>query len=164
MTWALRFHIDRDGVNYWIHGRDMPGYPASHGCVGLYDEAMQKKYYKVPRTPEMRTRGNSSSGHIPPRGRREVPLPEGGAVVRIVGGTPGKNPGMTRTPFGADRSIPERRHAARGFTQLFDACCLASHRNPLQFEPVAVVVLRGMAHQHFEAFIYRGERGVRYFR
>jgi hypothetical protein len=34
----------------------------------------------------------------------------------------------------------------------------------LQFEPVAVVVLRGMAHQHFEAFIDRGERGVRYFR
>jgi len=53
MTWALRFHVDRDGMSYWIHGRDLPGYRASHGCVGLYDEFMQKKHYKVPRTPEM---------------------------------------------------------------------------------------------------------------
>ncbi len=28
---------------FWIHGCDLPGYPASHGCVGLYDEEMQKK-------------------------------------------------------------------------------------------------------------------------
>jgi hypothetical protein len=53
MTWALRFHVDREGVSYWIHGRDLPGYPASHGCIGLYDEAMQKKFYKVPRVPEL---------------------------------------------------------------------------------------------------------------
>jgi len=53
MTWALRFHVDREGVTYWIHGRDIPGYAASHGCIGLYDEAMQKKYYRNPRTPEM---------------------------------------------------------------------------------------------------------------
>ena len=25
--------------------RDLPGYPASHGCVGLYDEEMQVEYY-----------------------------------------------------------------------------------------------------------------------
>ena len=34
--------MNREGVSYWIHGRDMPGYPASHGCIGLYDESMQK--------------------------------------------------------------------------------------------------------------------------
>lgn len=42
MNHALRFHINREGVTYRIHGRDIPGYPASYGCMGLYDEAMQK--------------------------------------------------------------------------------------------------------------------------
>lgn len=51
MTYALRFHVTRRGVIYWIHGRDVPGYPASHGCVGLYDEEMQKQYYGIPRNP-----------------------------------------------------------------------------------------------------------------
>jgi len=51
MTWALRFHIGRDGASFWIHGRDVPGYPASHGCVGLYDESMQRYYYGVPVRP-----------------------------------------------------------------------------------------------------------------
>jgi len=51
MTWALRFHIDRDGVSLWVHGRDVPGYPASHGCIGLYDEWMQRYYYGVPMRP-----------------------------------------------------------------------------------------------------------------
>lgn len=52
MRYALRFFI-KDGISYWIHGRDMPGRPASHGCVGLYDEEMQKKYYKYPKEPEL---------------------------------------------------------------------------------------------------------------
>lgn len=51
MNHALRFYINREGVTYWIHGRDIPGYPASHGCIGLYDEAMQKKQYKYPKEP-----------------------------------------------------------------------------------------------------------------
>lgn len=51
MTYALRFHVDQDGVGFWIHGRDLPGKPISHGCVGLYDEAMQQQYYGVPREP-----------------------------------------------------------------------------------------------------------------
>lgn len=51
MNYALRFHVNRAGVSYWIHGRDMPGYPASHGCIGLYDEAMQKEQYRVPKDP-----------------------------------------------------------------------------------------------------------------
>ena len=53
MNYALRFHINREGVSYWIHGRDMPGYPASHGCIGLYDESMQKEQYGVPKEPEL---------------------------------------------------------------------------------------------------------------
>jgi lipoprotein-anchoring transpeptidase ErfK/SrfK len=51
MTWALRFHIDREGASFWIHGRDVPGYPASHGCIGLYDESMQRYNYGVPVRP-----------------------------------------------------------------------------------------------------------------
>ncbi|MDE2058589.1 MAG: L,D-transpeptidase [candidate division NC10 bacterium] len=51
MNYALRFYINREGVAFWIHGRDVPGYPASHGCIGLYDEAMQARYYGYPRKP-----------------------------------------------------------------------------------------------------------------
>ncbi|SNB46254.1 L,D-transpeptidase [Geobacter sp. DSM 9736] len=48
MHYGLRFFVDkkREGwLSYWIHGRDLPGFPASHGCVGLYDEEMQREYY-----------------------------------------------------------------------------------------------------------------------
>lgn len=51
MHYALRFYISPQWVAYWIHGRDLPGYPASHGCIGLYDEEMQKRYYKNPSQP-----------------------------------------------------------------------------------------------------------------
>lgn len=51
MHFGLRFHISKDWVSFWIHGRDVPGYPASHGCIGLYDEAMQKSYYGYPKEP-----------------------------------------------------------------------------------------------------------------
>ena len=51
MHYALRFFTNRRGVDFWIHGRDVPGYPASHGCIGLYDEEMQKKYYRFPDKP-----------------------------------------------------------------------------------------------------------------
>jgi len=54
MHYGLRFHIDKrqDGwTSYWIHGRDLPGYPASHGCIGLYDEEMQLQYYGEPANP-----------------------------------------------------------------------------------------------------------------
>ena len=53
MHYALRFLISSKDVAFWIHGRDLPGYPASHGCVGLYDEEMQKKYYRIPDKPEL---------------------------------------------------------------------------------------------------------------
>jgi lipoprotein-anchoring transpeptidase ErfK/SrfK len=51
MHWALRFHISPTGGVYWMHGRDLPGYPASHGCIGLYDEPMQKEYFGTPPRP-----------------------------------------------------------------------------------------------------------------
>jgi len=50
MHYGLRFFIDKEGEgwpSYWIHGRDVPGYPASHGCIGLYDEEMQYDYYSA---------------------------------------------------------------------------------------------------------------------
>ena len=50
MHHALRFWVDKsreDWPSYWIHGRDVPGYPASHGCIGLYDEEMQYEYYSA---------------------------------------------------------------------------------------------------------------------
>jgi len=53
MHYGIRFYISRSGISYWIHGRDVPGYAASHGCVGLYDEAMQSEYYGSPRDPRL---------------------------------------------------------------------------------------------------------------
>jgi len=51
MHYGLRFYINPQMVAYWLHGRDVPGYPASHGCIGLYDEEMQHRYYKSPAKP-----------------------------------------------------------------------------------------------------------------
>lgn len=53
MHYALRFFINDHGVDFWLHGRDLPGFPASHGCVGLFDEEMQQKYYRFPREPQL---------------------------------------------------------------------------------------------------------------
>jgi lipoprotein-anchoring transpeptidase ErfK/SrfK len=51
MDYAIRFHIDKEQVSYWIHARDLPGRPVSHGCVGVFDEAMQHRVYRVPDKP-----------------------------------------------------------------------------------------------------------------
>lgn len=48
---AVRFDIGADNVSYWIHARDLPGKPASHGCIGLYDEEMQKRVFNYPEHP-----------------------------------------------------------------------------------------------------------------
>jgi hypothetical protein len=53
MHYALRFYINKEEVAFWLHGRDLPGFPASHGCIGLYDEEMQKKFYNSPRNPQL---------------------------------------------------------------------------------------------------------------
>lgn len=53
MHYGLMFHISKKGIAFWIHGRDLPGYPGSHGCIGLYNEQMQKKYYGNPKNPAL---------------------------------------------------------------------------------------------------------------
>lgn len=52
MHYGLRFYVEKskeDWPSFWIHGRDLVGYPASHGCIGLYDEEMQNRLYKDPK-------------------------------------------------------------------------------------------------------------------
>ena len=51
MYWGVKFYVSKKGVAFWIHSRDVPGYPVSHGCVGLYDEEMQLKFYGYPKKP-----------------------------------------------------------------------------------------------------------------
>ncbi|MEK9170557.1 MAG: L,D-transpeptidase [Patescibacteria group bacterium] len=54
MTWALNLGRKKNNSSgIFIHGRDLEGKPASHGCIGLYDEEMQKKYYNAPQKPEL---------------------------------------------------------------------------------------------------------------
>jgi len=48
---AMRFYIGEDNVSYWLHARDLPGRPASHGCIGLFDEEMQKRVFGTPEDP-----------------------------------------------------------------------------------------------------------------
>lgn len=48
---AMRFYIAKDNVAYWLHARDLPGRPASHGCIGLFDEAMQERMFESPEKP-----------------------------------------------------------------------------------------------------------------
>jgi hypothetical protein len=54
MHYALRFFVNDQGVDFFLHGRDLPGFPASHGCVGLYDEEMQRKFYGFPRQLQLK--------------------------------------------------------------------------------------------------------------
>ncbi len=89
MTYALLFHVDASGVSYWIHGRDLPGYPGSHGCVGLYDEEMQRKYRRTPRISELSDARTLFEWAISPRkddGRHR--LLAAGPRLSIVGETP----------------------------------------------------------------------------
>jgi len=92
MDYAIRFHIGQDNVAYWIHARDLPGKPASHGCVGVYDEAMQKRIFTVPEKPVLQDSkklydwavGENLYG--PDSGN--VELLEDGPIVEIVGRNP----------------------------------------------------------------------------
>lgn len=89
MNYALKFFVDRQGVSYWIHGRDLPGYPASHGCIGLYDESMQKKEYGWPREPVLSDAQRLFIwvlGHEPTTDH-VIPLPHG-PRVHIIGQAP----------------------------------------------------------------------------
>ena len=92
MDYAIRFYIGEDNVAYWIHARDLPGKPASHGCIGLFDEAMQKRITNVPENPVLQDSkklydwavGESMYG--PDSGAIE--LLENGPIVEIVGHNP----------------------------------------------------------------------------
>ncbi len=90
MNYGLRFFIDRDGVSYWFHGRDMPGYPASHGCIGLYDEDMQHDIYNYPNKPELDDAKKLFEWAVSPlpggTGLRDLEGPK----VLIIGKTPGR--------------------------------------------------------------------------
>jgi hypothetical protein len=93
MNYALRFYVNRAGVSYWIHGRDLPGYPASHGCIGLYDEPMQKEQYGVPKEPELNDAKRLFVWVLggEPADDRVIPLPNG-PRVHIIGQAPRPQP------------------------------------------------------------------------
>lgn len=89
MNYALRFYVDRAGLSYWIHGRDLPGYPASHGCIGLYDESMQREQYGVPKDPALSDAKKLFTWVLrgEPDDERVIPLLRG-LKVHIVGHAP----------------------------------------------------------------------------
>ena len=89
MNYALRFYVSRSGVSYWIHGRDLPGYPASHGCIGLYDEPMQKEQYGIPGDPQLNDAKRLFVWVLggEPEDDRMIPLPHG-PRVHIIGQAP----------------------------------------------------------------------------
>jgi hypothetical protein len=93
MNYALRFFVNRVGVSYWIHGRDLPGYPASHGCVGLYDEPMQQKQYGIPKDPEVNDAKKLFEWVLggEPEDDRVIPLPNG-PRLQIIGAAPKSEP------------------------------------------------------------------------
>lgn len=89
MHYGLIFHISKAGVSYWIHGRDVPGYPASHGCVGLYDEEMQRKYYKYPKDPILQDSRKLFEWAIYPLfNDGKFRLIKNGPKVRVIGQAP----------------------------------------------------------------------------
>jgi hypothetical protein len=89
---AIRFHIDPDNVSYWIHARDLPGRPASHGCIGLYDEKMQNRVFGTPEKPvlldsqKLYAWAVGSSDYDEDFG--ELDELEDGPVVEVRGGLP----------------------------------------------------------------------------
>ena len=86
MTYALRFHLNQAGTSFWIHGRDLPGYPESHGCIGLSDEVMQKKYYRIPWKPVLEDAKTLFEWAIAPlRDDGKFRVLEEGPLLRIVG-------------------------------------------------------------------------------
>ena len=106
MHYALRFLRARSGVTYWIHGRDMPGTPSSHGCVGLFDEEMQKRYYGQPKRPLLNDARRLFEWCIGPWQEGEIISPEqDGPRVVIRGHAPIPGERQARRPA-AERSEP----------------------------------------------------------
>jgi hypothetical protein len=104
---AIRFHIDENAVAYWIHARDLPGRPASHGCVGLFDEAMQKRVYGFPDeqvlldSEKLYDWAVGEDEYEDDAGEQEEL--EEGPVVEIVGTIPVYHPFPVNKPNGAGR-------------------------------------------------------------
>jgi|GEM_PF-600262 len=135
MHYALRVYIEKRGegwTTYWMHGRDLPGYPASHGCIGLYDEEMQKQFYHEPGKPVLMDAkklyrwvlaGQRDSGKL--QGLRSGPIvvivgePPGGAESQVAGAAaPPKSPvvqttSALKTPLTATPLPSPPPHAAR---------------------------------------------------
>ncbi len=89
MHYGLRFFVNQAGVAFWIHGRDLPGFPGSHGCVGLYDEEMQQKFYRYSRDPKLqdsRTLYEWAIGSAEDSG--EFTRLKHGPKVRVIGRSP----------------------------------------------------------------------------
>jgi L,D-transpeptidase-like protein len=105
---ALRFLRQRAGMSFWLHGRDMPGDPASHGCIGLYDEAMQNEFYGVPKDPELDDAHRLYMWALDDTTRREpgVHVFPGPQVVILPGVS--SVPGLTRPVANARSQAPGR--------------------------------------------------------
>ena len=88
---AMRFHIGPDNVSYWIHARDLPGKPASHGCVGMFDEGMQNRVYGIPTNPVLIDSQKMYAwavGEDYPPDSGSLELVEDGPVVEVRGANP----------------------------------------------------------------------------
>ncbi|OGT99145.1 MAG: hypothetical protein A2X80_05060 [Geobacteraceae bacterium GWB2_52_12] len=89
---ALRFHIGTDNISYWLHARDLPGRPASHGCIGLFDEEMQLRTFGTPLKPVLKDSQKlyewaaGEDEHGEDSGTSEEL--EGGPVVEVRGSLP----------------------------------------------------------------------------
>lgn len=92
MDYAIRFHIGEDNVSYWIHARDLPGKPGSHGCIGVFDEAMQNRVYGIPEKPVLLDARKlydwAVGGNEYEDDSGELELLENGPVVEVVGDNP----------------------------------------------------------------------------
>lgn len=98
MHYGLLFFTTPGGVTDWIHGRDVPGYAGSHGCIGLYDEQMQKEYYGDPRHPILegaRTLYEWAIGKHPDDGHFQE-LADG-PPVQVIGQAPAFPPRPAKT-------------------------------------------------------------------
>lgn len=89
---ALRFYIGTDNVSYWLHARDLPGRPASHGCIGLFDEEMQKRVFGTPQQPVLKDSqklyGWAAGEEEYEDDSGEAEELEDGPVVEVRGGLP----------------------------------------------------------------------------
>jgi hypothetical protein len=112
MDYAFRFHVGDDDVSYWIHARDLPGRPASHGCIGVYDESMQNRMYGIPGEPVLDDAKKlydwavGENDYDYDTGKLE--LLEDGPIVEVTGNNPSYGPA-------AFESIMARRSRLKDF-------------------------------------------------